>query len=119
MSKRRHPVYDWEWDQFVIALIRERGRICESTLHVGERTLTILQVVYGDHVVELIDGGAKLDPGNVLLNCAKCHGKKTYQERQRRNGIHQGSKPEIHSSSDGNHGPSMDERGSNTLGGKS
>jgi 5-methylcytosine-specific restriction endonuclease McrA len=86
MGKRRDPAYDWEWDQFVIGLVRERGRICESTLHAGVRSLTILQVVYGDHIVELRDGGAKLDPANVQLNCARCHGKKTHQERQRRNG---------------------------------
>ena len=84
--KRRDPIYDWQWDQFVLTLIRERGRVCESEHHSGERTLTILQVVYGDHVVELRDGGPKLDPENVRLSCAKCHGRKTYRERQRRNG---------------------------------
>jgi 5-methylcytosine-specific restriction enzyme A len=82
--KLRDPAYDWEWYQFVLALIRSRGRTCESTLHTGDRRLSMLQVVYGDHIVELRDGGARLDPDNVQLNCASCHGRKTYAERQRR-----------------------------------
>jgi 5-methylcytosine-specific restriction endonuclease McrA len=41
--------------------------------------------VYGDHIIELQDGGERLDPRNIQLSCAKCHGIKTYRERQRRN----------------------------------
>ena len=38
-----------------------------------------------DHIVELQDGGAKLDRSNVMLRCRSCHGKKTAQKiRDRR-----------------------------------
>lgn len=109
MTKRRDPAYDWEWDRFVLALVAERGRICEVVEHVGARVLTILQVVYGDHIIELRDGGPKLDPCNVQLSCAKCHGKKTYRERQRR---HSEGIREISSSG----APQLDEGGSRVLG---
>lgn len=82
--KARHPAYDWEWYQFVLRLIRERGRVCEMPEHEGDRQLSILAVCYGDHIVELRDGGARLDETNVQLSCARCHGRKTHQERKRR-----------------------------------
>jgi 5-methylcytosine-specific restriction protein A len=40
--------------------------------------------VYGDHIIELQDGGALLDPANVMLRCAPCHGRKTAAERDKR-----------------------------------
>jgi hypothetical protein len=40
--------------------------------------------VFGDHIVELRDGGAPLDPANVLLRCGRCHTTKTVAERARR-----------------------------------
>jgi 5-methylcytosine-specific restriction endonuclease McrA len=40
--------------------------------------------VYGDHIIELQDGGALLDPSNVALRCAPCHGRKTVLERDKR-----------------------------------
>ena len=72
-----------EWKVLIAAIIRERGRRCEDPRcqtpdrGAGRR-------VYGDHVVELQDGGALLDPSNVMLRCAPCHGRKTASERDKR-----------------------------------
>lgn len=82
--KARAPEYDWEWYQLVLRLIRLRGRVCEMLDHQGDRQLSILAACYGDHIVELRDGGARLDEANVQLACARCHGRKTHQERTRR-----------------------------------
>ncbi len=40
--------------------------------------------VFGDHVRELKDGGALLDPRNVLLRCGSCHTIKSNAERAKR-----------------------------------
>ncbi len=40
-----------------------------------------------DHVVEIRDGGAKLDPANTQWLCASHHGEKTQAEKQRRAGL--------------------------------
>lgn len=68
---------------------RDRGRICEDPKHAYNRSHAlsnalpnpvILGRIYGDHVVELADGGAPLDPSNIMLCCAVCHGRKTARE---------------------------------------
>lgn len=69
-----------EWTALVASLIKRRGRKCEDCGASGCR-------IYADHVVELKDGGAPLDPANIRLLCAPCHGKKTAKERARRSGI--------------------------------
>lgn len=69
-----------EWPALVASLIKLRGRKCQDCGASGCR-------IYGDHVVELKDGGAALDPENVRLRCASCHGTKTAKERARRSGI--------------------------------
>jgi 5-methylcytosine-specific restriction protein A len=78
------PVYSSpEWRALIAAIIRERGRHCEDprcqtpNRGAGQR-------IFGDHVDELQDGGALLDPGNVMLRCAPCHGRKTVAERNKR-----------------------------------
>jgi 5-methylcytosine-specific restriction endonuclease McrA len=40
--------------------------------------------LFGDHVVELQDGGAPLDPANVLFRCGSCHTRKTIEVRAQR-----------------------------------
>ena len=40
--------------------------------------------LFGDHVVEIKDGGAKLDPRNVLFRCGSCHTRVTAQRRASR-----------------------------------
>jgi 5-methylcytosine-specific restriction endonuclease McrA len=37
-----------------------------------------------DHIVELQDGGAKLERGNVLLRCRSCHVRKTALAKSQR-----------------------------------
>lgn len=40
--------------------------------------------VAGDHIVELKDGGAPLDPRNVMFRCPSCHTRKTNAARASR-----------------------------------
>src|SRR5258705_10909171 len=78
--KTADPVYaSREWRALIAAIIERRGRRCEDPKcktpgRTGMR-------VFGDHVVELKDGGALLDPGNVLLRCGSCPTRKTNERR--------------------------------------
>jgi len=40
--------------------------------------------IYGDHVIEIADGGALLDPRNIVLRCPACHTRKTNIARAKR-----------------------------------
>jgi 5-methylcytosine-specific restriction enzyme A len=66
------------WKRLVAALLRGRGRVCQRC---GKRNPSR---IYGDHIVELRDGGARLDPGNVQLLCGSCHTLKTNEAREKR-----------------------------------
>jgi 5-methylcytosine-specific restriction enzyme A len=82
--KRIEPAYHTkEWRALVIAIIRQRGRRCEDPQCTTQDRGAGRQI-YGDHIRELQDGGALLDPGNVLLRCASCHTRKTLAERTKR-----------------------------------
>lgn len=63
-----------EWRALMTRLIKERGRRCEECGRTGTR-------IFGDHKIELKDGGAPLDEHNVLLRCGSCHTKKTASAR--------------------------------------
>ena len=52
--------------EFHVKRIAARGRRCEECDRAQCR-------IYGDHIRELKDGGAPLDPANVLLRCRSCH----------------------------------------------
>ena len=68
----------------VAEIIQERGARCEDpACRFPGRTGIRL---FGDHIVELQDGGAPLDKGNVMLRCGSCHTRKTNAERARRMG---------------------------------
>ncbi len=69
-----------EWRALVATVVRLRGRRCEDCGASGGK-------VYGDHVVELRDGGKALDQANVRLRCGRCHGRKTAQRRRERAGL--------------------------------
>ena len=82
--KVKDPVYSSpEWRHFIAAIISQRGRRCQNprcqTPNHGAG-----QRIFGDHVVELQDGGALLDPNNIMLRCSPCHGRKTVAERNKR-----------------------------------
>lgn len=67
------------WRRLVARLIAERGRACERCDCRDGR-------IVGDHIVELRDGGARLDPENVRLLCHRCHERKTAAARAARLG---------------------------------
>lgn len=68
-----------EWRTFIARIRRERGNRCEV---LGCQTPT--HRVIGDHIVELRDGGAPLDPSNIRLLCQAHHNAKTAAARGRR-----------------------------------
>lgn len=67
------------WRALVNRLIAERGRRCEEKT-CGRTNCRI----FGDHIVELKDGGAPLDARNVRLLCQACHTAKTNRARAAR-----------------------------------
>jgi len=71
------------WVELRAAIIKQRGRRCEDPKCATPNRGAGGQI-YGDHIVELQDGGQLLDPANVLLRCAPCHTRKTIEERAKR-----------------------------------
>ncbi len=81
--KQIDAVYSREWVTLRAQIIKERGRRCEDPQCTTQDRGAGRQI-YGDHIKELQDGGALLDPANVLLRCAPCHTRKTLAERAKR-----------------------------------
>ena len=78
-AKAPDPFYlSPEWRALMAEIIAERGRRCEDPQ--CART-TAPSRVFGDHIVELADGGAPLDKRNVMLRCGACHTRKTAASR--------------------------------------
>lgn len=73
-----------EWRAFRDQLVKERGWRCEDTA--CQTPHGSWKQIYGDHIIEITDGGEKLDRSNVLLRCGACHGRKTRDEKARRAG---------------------------------
>lgn len=70
-----------EWRALAATIKSQRGYVCEGCGADGRgREWTI----HADHVVEIRDGGARLDPLNVRLLCQPCHNRKTAGEAARR-----------------------------------
>lgn len=65
-----------EWRTLVSDIKQMRGAWCEDCGAGGR--------MFGDHVVEIKDGGAKLDVRNVRLLCSGCHARKTAKARAAR-----------------------------------
>lgn len=79
-AKRAEPFYlTREWRALMGRLLYERGRRCEKCGAQGCR-------IFGDHIVELKDGGAALAERNVMLLCGACHSAKTARARAVRMG---------------------------------
>jgi 5-methylcytosine-specific restriction endonuclease McrA len=66
-----------EWRALTRRILAERGRRCE-------RCGTTEGRITCDHIQELADGGAPLDPANVEIMCNSCHGFKTAAARRAR-----------------------------------
>jgi len=80
--KRAEPFYlSPEWRALMARLLAERGRRCQECGRTDCR-------IFGDHIIELNDGGAPLDPGNVKLLCGACHTIKTSRARSERMANH-------------------------------
>ena len=85
-GKRAESFYlSKEWKSFRNLLIRERGWCCEDPK--CETPNGPWKQIYGDHIVEIVDGGGKLDRRNILLRCGVCHGRKTRDEKLKRAGL--------------------------------
>lgn len=66
-----------EHKQWRLAVLIKAGFRCEDCGRSGCR-------LYADHVDEIEDGGAKLDPRNGRCRCGSCHTAKTIAERAKR-----------------------------------
>src|SRR5947208_1028527 len=72
-----------QWRSLMDAIIKRRGRRCQDPEHNPSRPREYVRI-FGDHIVELRDGGAMLDPLNIMLRCGSCHTRKTAAERAKR-----------------------------------
>lgn len=59
------------------SVIKQPGRVCERCGRTGCR-------IFGGHILEVKEGGARLDPENVMLLCGSCHTSKTAYTKARR-----------------------------------
>lgn len=84
------PYLTAEWRALMRHLIKERGRRCQDCYRTHNDATGQPIRIYGDHIRELRDGGAFLDPANVRLRCGSCHTKKTLSERAKRAGLTEG-----------------------------
>ncbi|HEY0182339.1 MAG TPA: HNH endonuclease signature motif containing protein [Rhodopila sp.] len=71
------------WRSLMSRLIAERGRRCADCGRTHNLDGSSVRI-FGDHVRELRDGGAPLDPTNVRLLCGSCHSLKTAKARAAR-----------------------------------
>lgn len=69
-----------EWRSLMASIIAERGRRCEDCGRTGTR-------IFGDHIIEIKDGGPPLDRRNIRCRCGSCHSRKTAEERAKRMAI--------------------------------
>lgn len=74
-----------EWKVLRDALVKQRGWRCEHPK--CETPRGPWKQIYGHHIVEIADGGAKLDPRNVILACGVCHGRVTRDAKRKRAGL--------------------------------
>ncbi|MBA15556.1 MAG: HNH endonuclease [Sphingomonas sp.] len=77
MPKRADGFYQSAaWRDLVRDIKAQRGNFCEDCGADGKT-----RRLFGDHVIEVKDGGALLDPENIRLRCSPCHGRKTARVR--------------------------------------
>ena len=79
--KKAAPFYlSVEWKTLFASIKKVRGNMCHDPDHPSDVPRAGGRV-FGDHVVELKDGGAPLDARNIMLRCHLCHQRKTVRER--------------------------------------
>lgn len=80
--KRADAFYESaQWRALAKAIKSQRGYVCEDCACDGRGREWL---IHADHVVEIRDGGAALDPLNIRLRCQGCHNGKTAREAMRR-----------------------------------
>jgi hypothetical protein len=80
-QKTADPFYtSAPWRALMDGIIKQRGRRCEDVEHDASKPRSGIRI-FGDHIRELKDGGAALDPNNILLRCGACHTRKTAASR--------------------------------------
>lgn len=81
--KQADPFYTGRpWRELMARIIKKRGRRCQDPAHKGHHDPAAR--IFGDHIVELRDGGAALDEANIMLRCGSCHTTKTAAARAQR-----------------------------------
>jgi hypothetical protein len=86
-AKAADPFYlTQEYRMWRAKVIRNAGRRCQAVDDNGWRCTKAepYHRMFADHVVEISDGGAKLDLANGMCVCGSHHVKKTYQQRAKR-----------------------------------
>jgi 5-methylcytosine-specific restriction protein A len=78
-----------EWKQLIASIKQKRGHYCQHPQH-PSGVPRWKGRMYGDHIIELKDGGATLDPRNIMLLCHSCHQRKTAEQRGQRYHGHRG-----------------------------
>jgi DNA-binding CsgD family transcriptional regulator len=72
LPKETAPFYlTPEWRALVERIITIRSRRCQDPKCKSPDCTN--RRIFGDHIKELKDGGAPLDPDNILLRCSSCH----------------------------------------------
>jgi hypothetical protein len=83
-AKTTNPFYlSPEWRSLIGQIIARRGRRCEKCGKYRDQDGRPIRV-FGDHVIELRDGGALLNESNVQILCSDCHAAKTAAMRAAR-----------------------------------
>src|SRR5260370_10043286 len=78
--KQTEPFYKTkQWEDCIERIKHKRGKRCEKCGRNG-----VMTRLYGDHIVEIRDGGELFDESNIQLLCGSCHTKKTLQVRMER-----------------------------------
>lgn len=79
-EKKRDPFYGSQRWQKVRNRYAKKNPLCEECEKNGR--LVSMKVV--DHIVDIKDGGAKLDPDNLQSLCSECHNRKIGKRRKGR-----------------------------------
>lgn len=83
MPKEAEPFYSSpEYRDWRAEVIERAGGRCQDPL-CGTPNRTGMRL-FADHVKEIKDGGALLDPANGLARCGGCHSRKTAAARAAR-----------------------------------